>query len=193
MFSVRNVQSVSHKHWGETLLTVRTVSLSSLCSLFFLFVCSLGGQPRGDAQLDQGSLRGHSGPAGAWEVCRYSMYLALHYNTHITKVGFKSLKNLTGYTNLDTSNVQLRSDLRLDLHVQNLRLTEWRGGTRRTVHETYLCCFTHVISWFMFQFLALIQQQATEMQRKSFFEIILNRCRVAETVVWQCVSDEFAL
>lgn len=69
-------------------LTLLSLSLT----LSFSFMSPLGRQSRGDAQLDQGCLRGHCGPEGAWEVCCDSMYLVLQHNTIPPQYGFKSFR-----------------------------------------------------------------------------------------------------
>lgn len=163
-----------HSHYFNILIfTPNCLTLLSLSLILsFSFMSPLGRQSRGDAQLDQGCLRGHCGPAGAWEVCCYSMYLVLQYNTIPPQYGFKSFRG------------DLSQDLKcrcgkgkwletwLNLACAELEnLSEWYEEAM-TMTKTYLCCFTHVIILIILcSFLlspAHISLQAAEMQWKLF-------------------------
>lgn len=78
--------------------TAYVLILSFLSFCLFSCLSPLGRQSRGDAQLDQGFVGGHCGPAGPWEVSCHGKYLPLRYNTNPPWEEHKSLQSDSSLT-----------------------------------------------------------------------------------------------
>lgn len=148
------------------------------CSLLFFSssLSPIGGQSRGDAQLDQGCLRGHCGPAGAWEVCCHSMYHTLQYSTVSPWYGFKCHGDLT---------CTCGNRKWLQTWLCHIELEAY--------HKTYIFVSLMSLIDYCSQFLACTRAHTAARYRDVMRISHYKQSRAVETVVFLQYVSEFAL